>query len=89
MPPEIGWRGGVRDDQVDGTGEDPGERGLPQAHDVEACGEGGGQPGQVPRHRAGTPAPPTVLHHGRHGCTGHPRLVPAGGDAQRSHSVLD
>jgi hypothetical protein len=46
---------GVRDGEADGTREDPGERGLPQAQDAEACDEGGGQPGQVPQPPVGTP----------------------------------
>ncbi len=66
MPPEIGWREGVRDGEADGTREDPGERGLPQAQDAEACDEGGGQPGQVPQHPAGTPG---AAEESGHPCT--------------------
>ncbi len=69
MPPEIGWRGGVTDGEADGTREDPGERGLPQAQDAEACDEDGGQPGQVPRLPAGTPSAAEESGQTRTGCS--------------------
>ena len=76
MPPEIGWRGGVRDGEADGTTEDPAERGLPQAQDAEACDEGGGQPVS-----AGDKPPQTAeleLTHPQQRY--HPDLFRSGGD---------